>query len=134
MAMPTITRAAKLKIENQRSRLNGLCTEEAAPPTSLVVLVRDAELIALPRRRTTRRSRAPKSTTALDTFPASCGTPPERWPHGSREPRLPCVRASLLRGRHGRRQAAAPEAEGHRPRHAWRTPTSRRSCPKPCRR
>src|SRR5262249_43814832 len=53
MAMPTMTRAAKLKIENQRSRLNGRCTgEAAAPPASLIVLVPEAELIALPRRRT----------------------------------------------------------------------------------
>src|SRR5262245_15911373 len=47
MAMATITIATKLKIENQRSRLNGLWTEEPAVPISLIVLVSDAELIAL---------------------------------------------------------------------------------------
>src|SRR5215510_15176278 len=114
MAMPTMTRAAKLKIENQRSRLNGFCTEEAAPRVSLIVVVPDAELIALPRRRTPvdrARSHQPADYTR------SCpGAERHRTggPHGSRGPRLPCVRASLLSGRRGRRQAAAPEAEGHR--------------------
>src|SRR5262245_2736033 len=85
MAMPTMTRAAKLKIENQRSRLNGLCTEETAPPVSLIVLVPDAELIAVPRRRTPVDRARSNQTTGLYTFPSWRGTPPDR--RATREPR-----------------------------------------------
>src|SRR5262249_60013826 len=108
MAMPTMTRAAKLKIENQRSRLNGFCTEEAAPRVSLIVVVPDAELIALPRRRTPvdrARSHQPADYTR------SCpGAERHRTggPHRGPRPRPPRVPASLPPARPRPPPAAAP--------------------------
>src|SRR5262245_65643563 len=121
MAMPTMTWAAKLKIENQRSRLNGRCTGEAAPPASLIVLVPEAELIALPRRTppSIGRPLINHRTIHVPILVRNAIGQAGRTRAASRGSRA-CVVND--RGRRGRLPAAAPEAGGPRPRPARRTP------------